>query len=251
MQAYELRLPSVEPRGMTVKDQALVARLRTCDRRYRHIEDSFGLELKTAWAMVENGAAWRFANGGPHDEPPNLKRFLLRPAAEPVLASWWSRLAGLDLDLESSVALASSLNGAKLELSPHRMRTRGSEAQGHIWYAELEEARRFLVDIQAVEGRLESPIERALYRFVKTLQAHPLADGNGRVARALLLGALAGDSAISGPILPLGPIYYRNSDLVTRQIRDLSESGDWGRYFSEATQLIETALAAAETWAPA
>lgn len=201
-------------------DHALIRKANSCLSDGWHC---FGLEAKAAWLLQERLGA-------------NVPRKpFYRIAPEPILWSFWSELADLRLTAARALELASLLTGQR-----QSYRTKpifGLDEHHRRFYF----ARRSAPN--ALEGYLEmardtQPLEVALEALFRNIVfAHPFTDGNGRVARALIVGLLARHGLITLPCLPLNSVFETRKSPIASAFRTAIERG--------AQHLLQALLCAA------
>lgn len=194
---------------------------------------TFGLELKAASLIALDGR---------EDHRQILQRFMSRPALEPILLHMWKDLTGPSLDPTTMAKFASGGAGRPMELATGRMRTTSSSTGEYTIYAPPEERVR-LTEALRDNARQDyaSPVTASLVAYALAIICHPLTDGNGRLARGLLLGALGGRGLIGAPIVPLGPAFYMHAGLIGPVMARLSESRDWASAVDELAPILSTA----------
>lgn len=194
---------------------------------------TFGLELKAANLIALDGR---------EDHRRILQRFLSRPALEPILLHMWKDLTAPEIDPAAMARFASGVAGRPVEPATGRMRTTPTSTGEYTIYASPEERARLTAMLRDNTRQDHgSPVAASLVAYALTIICHPLADGNGRLARALLLGALGGRRLISAPIVPVGPAFYMHAGLIGPVMARLSESGDWASAVDELAPVLSTA----------
>lgn len=245
-----LRLPPLgRPSPPALATADLLDKLRENDRSFGNVWDCIGLELRASYRLCEDDDAFDLSAQAGSDGALDARRSarrslqrraLLRPAVEPVLLSWWPALARGSIDIDQARAIASALTGAYTFRPRARMRNRGDET-GFVYFADVRQANHWGRYIERSGQYLSDPIDQALYAYAATILCHPLSDGNGRLGRALALGALARIGVLTQPSLPLGPLFNCNSILVERELARLSESGAWRDFFDALRPLLRAA----------
>jgi Fic family protein len=74
------------------------------------------------------------------------------------------------------------------------------------------------------------PFPLGMPAFCYFVYSRPLTDGNGRLARALLYGAIASRGILCSPALALAPIFTVNSDEIDESLVETSLRKDWTPY---------------------
>lgn len=106
----------------------------------------------------------------------------------------------------------------------------------------LRQLLRFITTPSPTQGHAKAFIAMAIL-----LSIHPLADGNGRLARALAQAVLAQQSLLRGPVLPLGPIIKLNDYAHAGAFRAVILHNDWEkllRFYAAASERTARAVAA-------
>lgn len=199
-----------------------------------------GLELKVAFMAMSRGG-----NGKADNDfwLRKCRELCLRPAAEPLLFAHWDKLKSFAMTDEQMASFCSLLCGAR-----QQARTRDSYGLwegADVAFEPPQVARTWLADIRNVASNPELRALLPAYAYARTIIAHPYPDGNGRLARAMLHGALAREADLSAPILPLAPAFFKNGAKVAEAIRTLSPNGDWNQMALTIAHVIQDALAMA------
>lgn len=96
-----------------------------------------------------------------------------------------------------------------------------------------------------MQGVAEVPKFKALlpvYAYARTIIAHHFPDGNGRLARALLLAALAREADLQAPSIAHAPAFYKNASTVADGLQALSRDGDWGAFTLVLVRVLREAM---------
>ena len=165
----------------------------------------FGLEAKAAW-LLENA----LGKNAP-------RKSFYRIAPEPILWSFWPELSDLRLSQSRALELTSLLTGQR-----QSYRTKpifGSDEQGRRFYF-ARHASPADLEAHLLAARCEQRLDIALTNlFLAVIHSHPFTDGNGRLARALLLGLLAHSRLIDSPCLPLNSLFHARAAPLGRAFR--------------------------------
>ena len=233
-----LRLPPLQPVTTTPRLAALEARIELLAGRSPTFVSTFGLELRAATVM---------AMGAEPSARLALQRLLSRPAAEAILLHAWPQLMRPGLDLESMQKIASGLAAKPLTIAKGRMRTTAGRNGEFTVYAPPEQRNELSGCLtEARAAAIDHPLASALVVFALTILAHPLTDGNGRLARALVHGTLAQGGLVRVPVLPLAPAFYARADVVRTALKELSRTGDWFAAVESLSEILSLACALAE-----
>lgn len=198
--------------------------------------DTIGLEVRVAFVMMSRLTKVRTAGGGLRKS----RELCLRPAAEPLILAYWDRLKRFEMTDEQIAALCSMLHGSK-----QIQRTKDSYGLwkgADVRFEPAEQARTWWADIQSVANNPELDSLLPTYAFARTIFAHPFPDGNGRLARALVHGALARTGSYHAPCLPLAPAFYMNGAKVADALRRLSDDADWSAFNSVFRSVLDDAV---------
>jgi hypothetical protein len=195
-----------------------------------------GLELRVAFTAIGSGSA----EAGDNDFwLRKCRELMLRPAAEPLLLARWTKLRSFNMSEDEIANFCSLMCGSK-----QQARTKNSFGLwdgGDVCFEPPEVALSWWKDIRAVAERVELAPLLPAYCFARTIIAHPYPDGNGRLARALVHGALARTQGLMAPVLPLAPAFYKNGAKVAAALRDVSDSGDWEAFNAVFQNVLEDA----------
>jgi hypothetical protein len=169
---------------------------------------------------------------------------MLRPAAEPLLLARWTKLRSFNMSEDEIANFCSLMCGSKQQ--PRTRNSYGLWDGGDVRFEPPEVARSWWKDIRSVAGRPELAPLLPAYCFARTIIAHPYPDGNGRLARALVHGALARTQRLMAPVLPLAPAFYKKGAKVAAALRELSGTGDWEMFNAVFQDVLEDAAGMAK-----
>lgn len=201
----------------------------------RHRIDCVGAEMRLALFATE------YAPGGIGEGDNGFWKhkcriLFLRPAVEPIAISYWDRLLSCDLDVDRAQKIVSAL---AMKEQPLRVREGvGRSKTGLVGFELPERARSWLSRIKLARENKDLSFVIPAYTFAATIMAHPFADGNGRLARILSLGALAELMGWNAPIVGIAPSFYRHAESLGRSLDILSNSGDWRQYYDIFTNIL-------------
>lgn len=212
------------------------AAIRAAAARYAEPSSCFGLELKIAYLIESLGLG--------STEQDRLRRPFFRLAQEPIIWSWWDALQRVPLDPAGMLALASMLNGKPVAYRRREMFSHGGGVGPHLHYETPGQARSWIDDIAAADRTEGDPVRKALYRFARTVFAHPFTDANGRFARAALQAGMAREGVIATPCLALAPVFHVHPTAMRAATARLSQTGGWSDYFDRLGAMLANAL----TW---
>jgi Fic family protein len=199
--------------------------------RYSTATSTFGLELRVSYAIEA---------GGNQDE--RVRRPYFRPAQEPIIWSWWDKLQQGPFDPSDILELASLLAGKMVGYRSREMVSFHGLGRHHLFYEAPARSRSWIADIAATDRMPGDPVKKALYRFARIVTAHPLGDANGRLARAVLHGGLAGGGLIATPCLALAPVFALHAAEVRAALAGLNKSRNWQAYFEQMGATLADAV---------
>ncbi len=232
-----LAVPDLEGLSSFQASAALLTRLGDCGKMQRSFVSTFGLELK--------GAALCLRNDEAHARTA-VARLFARPAMEPLLLTSWAELVAERPGLDALVLLTSKLCNGEATLASSRMRTRGDPEVGTTYYAPRHQQAAWLDLLVQGRERIECPVSQGYFAYCVTILCHPMRDGNGRLARAMMHGAWARARVTAAPVIPLGPAFYQHAGEIGETMYALSETGNWEAAFSWIDGVVSKACDLAE-----
>ncbi len=249
--SLKLRCPPFDPAAVAgVAGRGAVAeRIAALNALLTPVERCFGLELRRGYRCLLDGEHRRQAGDRPADAEVcrrSLRELMVRPAVEPVALSYWRRFVHARLDLPSLVELAAGLAARPVPLSPVAMATRPLPGFPRVEFEPPDQARLWLDKLGAAERAVGHALDWPVYAYAQVVLSHPLTDGNGRLARAVLQGALARRLGLRAPALALAPACYLKRRRITQALAALSATGDWPAFFAVMLPVLGEAAAAAE-----
>lgn len=140
-------------------------------------------------------------------DPRSIKKIFMRHPIEPIQISWHDWLTDFSLDEVQLLAFSSSIIGSQAAFSSGIMGTHPGSGTKATLFAPLprrSEWRERILDI----SKIDDPIFRGALYFIETVYCHPLANGNGRLARSLMYASLAADGLLRGPFIPFAPVFW-------------------------------------------
>lgn len=171
----------------------------------------FGLETKATYILSKDAG-----------EAAAFKSYY-RPPSEPILWSFWPELSHLPMQPERALEMVSLLTGKK-----QSFRTKpifGFDEHGRKFRFAPPPGRAWLEDMPHDREVIQSPEAALTDIFLNAIYAHPFTDGNGRFARALLLGFLAQCGLLTSPCLPLSSVFHSRSKEIGAAVRLAVTSG--------------------------
>lgn len=200
--------------------------------------DTIGNEIRLSFLIAGNTSYAARTQDNDYWEK-KCRALFLRPAVEPIILSYWERLVELDLDAKKAQKIVSALTvKEQVFRSAEGM---GRSINGNVGFEPIGRARGWIDRLRAARLRPELASLMPMYTFASTIMAHPFADGNGRLARAMTLGALAKFAGWQMPIVPLAPSFYRYAEVLGRSLDGLTRSGDWTTYVTVFLDILDDA----------
>lgn len=191
-----------------ILDCALIGR---ADKAFTAAWQCFGLEAKAAWLLEDSRS------------PRAARKAYYRPMPEPILVSFWAEFADWRLTTARALDLASLLTGQR-----QSYRTKpiyGTDEHQRRFYFARSSGAEGLSIFFAAAGH-DAPLEAALTNlFLSIIFAHPFTDGNGRFARASLIGLLAHRGLIATPCLPLNSVFDARAPTIAAAVRAAVQHG--------------------------
>lgn len=205
-------------------------------RQRPHPIGAIGLELRVAFLAIA-----RSPTAGDCSWRRKCRELLRRPAVEPPLLAKWNHLKRFEMTAAEMGHFCQLLWGLKQE--PRVSHSYGLWEGGDVRFEAPDEAQTWWSDIQSVakDPSLQSLLPA--YAFARTIFAHPYPDGNGRLARGLVHGALARTGAYDAPLLPLAPAFYMNAAKLAAALRQLSKDANWNSFATVFKGVLEDAAA--------
>ncbi|WP_143435286.1 Fic family protein [Henriciella aquimarina] len=225
-----------KPKQISLDELEASTRLREQDAEICQIlsqcgDAPFGFEK--AWARQilsgrDVGSNWTERSGSGSSKR-MLHELTQRPCAVRAVQRVWERPFDQETFLEDTLQLASALSGEPVQL---RERDAGSvnPATGRLTarYPSPDEVRRQVPLLASLCARpcCARPVVSALLLWVFFFRLHPLPDGNGRTARALINLALRNFGIIEKPALFLSPGLFLNMQEIGAFVRSGNHIGD-------------------------
>jgi len=167
-----------------------------------------------------------------------VERVFFRISPEPTLLAHWQSAKDWSWNEANILALASSLLGTSACIRDMSMATAPDVEGRRTLYANPNVSRMFISRL--LDGEYISnvcPLTWSMYCYVQIALSHPLVEGNGRLARAILICALGRCGILDQPWLPVTAAFYRNAAAVVEAMhafnRDLPSAQ---RIFAEVLQ---------------
>lgn len=212
----------------TFAERSLCSDLKLLQRSYPSPFSIFGHEQKAQFMLDELNRSC------------DVRSTYLRPSIEPLVMSTWSINADLQ-SFDEAKKFASIILCKEPDLRTPEMQ--GIAENGcRVQFEPLVMSRSWIDDIKRVDLTERSPLEKAAYRFMRTISAHPFRDGNGRIARALIYGPFAAANILTLPILGITPIFDIHRLELGRRVMKLSDDADWSDFFEYFRFLINECI---------
>jgi len=203
----------------------------------------FGNELKLAFMLQENKVKpLDFFDGLPQAQfcPRDPRVYFARIASEPMTLSFYQyEKYGLS-SKQLFIELSSGLLGRKNEFRKKEMigsKEKDGTVVAFVKSEELEKSiEHHLLNIDGL-----SILDTFVY-YMNFLFVHPLRDGNGRTARALIHIHLQKGFDISAPFLPLGPWLHHFSREITYAYKEYIEHKNLDNSLMILSKIVSQAI---------
>jgi hypothetical protein len=169
-----------------------------------------------------------------------------RPPSEPALSEFWPQMTVGVIDLKTALDLSSALAGRPAGWRTSTAAGEPDRRSFQVVFTDPITASGWRERLLVADGLQPNPWLLAIYTYAEVILSHPLRDGNGRLARALLVATLARRVGLSRPLLPLGPLVYANARVVDDSVLKLGLVGDWVHFASVMSLLLRKALSYTE-----
>ena len=242
---YVWRCPAPEPMRFEncERFEELLRRTKNCAEAMGKMSTSVGLEVRVAAALLAGENS--YANGVEHDQIANkIRRLLVRPVIEPSLISYWQYLSAANLDAERIAAYLQMVSGESVTKRPSP--SFSIVPSGIVVFETTEESEKWVakIKIAAADPKLRTALP--IYAYVQTIMSHPFADGNGRLARSILLASLGVLCGFRYPMLALAPAFYMHSESLNTAFTRLTNTGDWTDCYTQILQTLDLAASMTE-----
>jgi Fic/DOC family len=167
----------------------------------------------------------------------------LRPPTEPLIMSTWATNTAFER-FNDATRMAALLLCKPIENSSKPMQGIDFE-NNRVEFESLAERKSWVDDIRQIDAGDRPPLEKAAYRFMRTIAAHPFRDGNGRFARALIYGPFAKADILKLPVLGLNAVFDLNRHQLSPRVAKLSHDGDWPDFVDFFESLLRECIALA------
>ena len=222
--------PIVPPTGVAVRAlRAARERLLELRKQTPDFDTLVGLELRVALIGLRNG-----------NDDSKLRALLYRPAIEPILLTLGPRVHHANFNQLDTLGAACALAGRTLAY--RKARCFGKSENGDV---EFEPPDRVALWFPALKTVIHNPkydLAAPAVALALTIIAHPMSDGNGRLARFLTHALLL--KGMSCPLAPvaLTPSLYEHRLALASSLSKLCESGDWQHYYQLFAKILSTGI---------
>ncbi len=97
-----------------------------------------------------------------------------------------------------------------------------------------------------LDARDGFPLEKAAFRFMRTITAHPFRDGNGRLARMLICAPFAAAGLLNFPVLGFNAIFDIHRIELSQKVQKLSSCGNWPEFIEYLDFLLRECVRISE-----
>ncbi|PVM86759.1 hypothetical protein DDF62_17025 [Caulobacter radicis] len=153
-----------------------------------------------------------------------VRQAFVRPAPEPVLTSYWDRIAA-KITREEVIELTSCLRGSATSPRTGFVGSGADENGVSVAFPDPDIVPTDLLGEIAINGD-DSPFAQACVRLLSVTLWHPFADGNGRLARAMFWAPLITRLGLSTPCVPFAPFLKKQAPAFVGALRHASFSAD-------------------------
>lgn len=168
------------------------------------------------------------------------RAILFRPAIEPILLLHGEKVWRPEFNQIDALAMACSLCGRELTFRSERCF--GEALNGKVEFEPLDRVRSWLPEVKGIIQESAMGLAASAAVFARTITAHPMSDGNGRLARALSHSLLLREKARSVAPIALAPAFYAKRNELSLAFVDLCSTGDWSGYYKVFLQILDLAL---------
>ena len=183
----------------------------------------------------------------PGHRPPSLEIYLTRSCVEPIVYSSWPRFVSWDISPAWALDTTGMLIGRRATARSTQLQDAAFGELPSMVFAPVSEASNWLDAILQLRERGDlGAIQEALIVYALVLIYHPMADGNGRLARALFHGSLCHRLGMDAPFLAVAPVIRSTAFHHMKVLRELSHSHDWDDYLNKFHDFVDLALAVQE-----
>jgi hypothetical protein len=194
------------------------------------------LELKAAYRLEAAYMKLRL------DKRPPFRQILLRPAIEPILLSFAETLMEANLQPDAIDRFISCVHGAPVTRRTTDCRITPNEFGNCVLFPPPEHAAEYVSRLSGQLPSIDGPINRVGYAYAEIILSHPYMDGNGRLARSMVLACLAKELGSKLPLIPLAPAFYASAQRTADALQTLAVTADWPFYMQAFKALLTDAL---------
>lgn len=229
----DAEFPSVSLRREFRRVEDTIAQLSAQVIGPGELNNLVGFEVRTALLKVQAGEA-----------DAKTRAILFRPALEPILLIHGAKVSLDEFNEIDALAMACSLCGR--QLSFRTQRCFGRSTFGTVEFEPLERIPQWCPSIKSIIRDKSIGLAVSAVVFARTIIAHPLSDGNGRLARALSHALLLRDRSCSVVPIALAPAVYAKRDELSVALIKLCQNRDWDGYYRSFIRVLELAIAISE-----
>lgn len=212
------------------------------------------LERRLAYLVAVNPDAYRLPmiDGAPivrpHGEVSALTSVMQRIDSEPAVQRLQRIARCMPLSVQHLLGTAERLCGKPQAIREGNVRIRPDGDGQSVMFGPAAKVR---IELRRLLRFIEAPCSasgfaQAFVAMAMLLSIHPLDDGNGRLARAVMQAVLAKRGILHGPVLPLGPVIKLNDYVHAGAFRAVALHGDWEKllhFYAAASERTARAVA--------
>ncbi len=168
----------------------------------------------------------------------------VRPSLEPSVHLFRHSFDTNILDHDIVDRLVATLTGFNVK---RRLgRSFGTSINGDVEFEDIGTSQNWITDCNSFQSLGFHSALRPYYAFIRTIFAHPYEDGNGRLARFIMLTGIANAVGSTAVYIPLAPAFYLNANQFVNSMRQLSLTGDWDDSIACLVHIMRDALKLAQ-----
>jgi hypothetical protein len=198
-----ITLPSLARQEKIIKLSVMLGKL---DLSLSDPVASIGMEQRVAMLALRRG---EIENHKLDDAcSAKYQALLLRPPIEPIFYAFRKQINLRSIDSDNTDNLVSALLGYKCRKRTGR--SFGSSIYGNVEFDSEDYVEKWQNSLNSLKFDASMNIFHAICGYATTIICHPYEDGNGRLARVIMIMYLNFCIGAEYPIIPISPSLYRN-----------------------------------------